>query len=106
MNILRASILATAAAAALLVACSSGDGSTDSQEPTQSAEDGLHRKCVQTQMCIVGDHWDSKSCKCVPDGVACGSKTCAAGEYCCSSSCGICEKIGAMCPAIACKTPL
>ncbi len=102
MNVLRAS-LAAVGVAALLLACGSGD----SNEPTDSTNEDLKKHCVETVMCIAGDHWDSKACKCVPDsgGVKCGSKTCGSGEYCCSSSCGICEKIGAMCPAIACAAP-
>ncbi len=105
MNVVRATVLATAAAAALLMACSSGDGT--SEPSTDSTSDALrHKGCVQNVMCINGDVWDSKSCQCVPDTrVQCGTKTCGIGEYCCSSSCGICERIGAMCPAIACPTP-
>jgi hypothetical protein len=32
----------------------------------------------------------------------CGPRTCAAGEYCCSASCGLCAPMGAMCVAISC----
>jgi hypothetical protein len=32
----------------------------------------------------------------------CGTRTCGAGEYCCSASCGLCVPMGAMCIAIAC----
>ena len=36
--------------------------------------------CVQNQLCVTGDHWDSTMCKCVPDqATAC---TCASGQYC------------------------
>jgi hypothetical protein len=38
-----------------------------------------------------------------PDrNIPCGSTTCAAGEYCCSASCGLCAPTGATCVAIAC----
>jgi hypothetical protein len=104
MNTRNAFILA-AAAALFVLAC----GSTDtSSEPTDNTNEDLKKHCVENVLCVIGDHWDSKLCKCVPDstGVACGAKHCSAGEYCCSASCGICERIGAMCPAIACRTPL
>lgn len=34
--------------------------------------------------------------------VSCGSKVCAADQYCCSPSCGLCAPHGALCTAIAC----
>jgi hypothetical protein len=34
--------------------------------------------CVQNQLCVAGDHWDSTQCKCVPDS-AC---TCPTGQFC------------------------
>jgi hypothetical protein len=34
--------------------------------------------------------------------IPCGSRNCAAGEYCCSASCGLCVPMGAACIAIAC----
>jgi hypothetical protein len=38
-------------------------------------------------------------------GLKCGTNTCAAGEYCCNSSCGICAPMGAACIQIACDPP-
>ncbi len=41
--------------------------------------------------------------ECAPaDGIACGTNTCAAGEYCCNASCGMCAPMGVMCIQIAC----
>lgn len=44
-----------------------------------------------------------RTCSLASAGVKCGTSTCGADEYCCSPSCGICEKRGAMCPMIACQ---
>jgi hypothetical protein len=98
---IRSPFLLAAAAALFAIACGSADSTS---EPSDSTNEDLKRHCVQNVMCIIGDHWDSQQCKCVPNsvGVACGSRHCSTGEYCCSASCGICERIGAMCPAIAC----
>ena len=95
-----------------LFACSSGDETGD---PTGSDNSEL-RRCVDNVMCVQGYVWSQKKCGCVPakdagtggggGGVQCGTSHCGANQYCCSSSCGICENIGAMCPAIACSTPL
>ncbi len=38
-------------------------------------------------------------------GIKCGTNTCAAGEYCCNSSCGVCAPMGAACIQIACDPP-
>jgi hypothetical protein len=93
-----------------LAAC----GSADPKESTDNEGAELHGKCVDTVLCVQGYVWSAKSCSCVPDkshhggggGPSCGTKSCGAGQYCCSSSCGICAPIGAMCPMIACSTPL
>ena len=87
-----------AVGALVLAACSSSSEPGDGTDQTTDAV----KKCVQKEMCIRGDVWSKKKCRCVPAGVSCGSKTCASDEYCCSESCGICEREGAMCPAIAC----
>lgn len=63
--------------------------------------------CVDTQLCVIGYHFDSQACRCVPDadagvGVPCGATTCAPGQICCSPSCGICGAKAGLCPAIAC----
>ncbi len=78
-------------------------GCTVSSEPTITAvgTDAV-KKCVQTEMCVQGDVWSPRSCSCVPATNTCGKDVCGQDEYCCNSSCGICEKIGAMCPMIAC----
>ena len=76
-----------------------------STEPTstdQGTGEAAKRNCVQTEMCVQGDVWSSRSCSCVPATNTCGKNVCGADEYCCNSSCGICEKIGGMCPMIAC----
>ncbi len=104
------SSVAAALLAAGLAACSSGDGDPT---PTGTDDEALrHRGCVDTVLCVQGYVWSNKSCSCVPAkttsdggvGVACGTKHCGQGEYCCSSSCGICAPVGAMCPMIACAT--
>ncbi len=46
-----------------------------------------------------------QTCEADDAGVACGSRTCAAGQICCSASCGICGTRGGACPAIACAVP-
>jgi hypothetical protein len=38
-------------------------------------------------------------------GPKCGTNTCAAGEYCCNASCGLCAPMGAACIQIACVPP-
>ncbi len=38
-------------------------------------------------------------------GVACGTNTCAAGEYCCNESCGICAAPGGSCTMQLCMPP-
>ena len=35
-------------------------------------------------------------------GIACGKNTCAAGQYCCNASCGMCAPMGAACIQTAC----
>jgi hypothetical protein len=45
---------------------------------------------------------DPATCTCQPPGLPCGDTPCGTGEYCCSSSCGICAPIGALCPQIVC----
>jgi hypothetical protein len=89
-----------AVAALALSACAMSSEPTGTDDGTGEA---AKKTCVQTQMCIQGDIWSSRSCSCVPASNKCGNKVCGKTEYCCSSSCGICEKIGAMCPAIACQ---
>jgi hypothetical protein len=37
-----------------------------------------------------------------PTGAKCGANTCAAGQICCSPSCGICGPKGGLCPQIVC----
>jgi hypothetical protein len=72
--------------------------------------------CTQTALCVIGYHWDSSKCACVPDnhgqkggggstGATCGSVTCAAGDVCCNASCGICTPPGGLCTQQVC-TPL
>jgi hypothetical protein len=39
-------------------------------------------------------------------GVACGPNTCAAGDVCCNSSCGICTPPGGMCTMQFCGGPI
>ena len=89
-----------AVAALVLSACAMSSEPTGTDDGTGEA---AKKACVQTQMCIQGDVWSSRSCSCVPVSNKCGNKVCGNNEYCCSSTCGICEKIGAMCPAIACQ---
>jgi hypothetical protein len=38
------------------------------------------------------------------DVIACGAKSCNAGEYCCDGACGACVAIGSNCPADPCGT--
>jgi hypothetical protein len=40
--------------------------------------------------------------RCVPDGGACGGKTCSAGTYCCNASCGTCAPKGGACLDVIC----
>jgi hypothetical protein len=61
--------------------------------------------CTSIALCIEGYAWDDKACACVPvtaGGVTCGASTCAAGDVCCNSSCGICTPPGGMCTQQAC----
>jgi hypothetical protein len=70
--------------------------------------DGMN--CIETQLCIIGYHFDSRLCKCVPDAgqqpVPCGNSFCAAGDVCCNASCGICTPPDGVCIQIACEQPL
>src|SRR5207253_74260 len=55
-------------------------------------------QCVETMLCIIGYHFDSTACRCVPDaGTACGPSICPAGQVCCNASCGICTEPGGFC---------
>ncbi|KAM7202217.1 hypothetical protein V8F33_002934 [Rhypophila sp. PSN 637] len=38
-------------------------------------------------------------------GISCGPTTCAAGDVCCNSSCGICTKPGGACIQLFCEPP-
>jgi hypothetical protein len=111
------------------------DDPNDSCDPMHGGADcGGLCTCVQNVLCVRGSHFDSDPgvCACVPDdpcasvrcaagtkcvaveGVAkcqpqpvqCGTRTCDAGQICCSPSCGICGNKGGLCPQIACVTGL
>jgi hypothetical protein len=56
--------------------------------------------CKTGTECVVKDG----AAVCVSTGgLACGSSTCAAGEYCCNASCGMCAPPGVACIQIACE---
>jgi hypothetical protein len=42
----------------------------------------------------------------VPQGeggpASCGAKSCQAGEFCCDGKCGLCAKVGTLCPPTTC----
>jgi hypothetical protein len=87
------------------------DDPTDNCDPNNGGADcGGICSCIENALCVQGSHFDSDPnvCACVPDavGVPCGSRTCDAGQICCSASCGICGVKGGLCPQIACATPL
>jgi hypothetical protein len=48
-----------------------------------------------------GDEADASSEE-ASDIVACGTKSCNAGEYCCDGTCGACVAIGQNCPVDPC----
>jgi hypothetical protein len=88
------------------------DDPSDTCDPKRGGADcsGLCT-CVQNVACILGSHFDPSPsvCSCVPDAPStgtCGGNTCAAGEYCCNASCGMCAPKGAACIQIACASPL
>jgi|SRR5581483_3455930 len=87
----------------LLVTVGCSGGPNDPQTGTEQQE---AKKCVETQLCVIGYVWSQKACACIPDKkpdhVTCGTKTCGAGEYCCNASCGICAPEGYACIQIAC----
>jgi len=62
--------------------------------------------CTSIALCIQGYVWDDKACACVPGstGEACGPTTCAVGQVCCNSSCGVCTEPGGVCTQQFCST--
>lgn len=62
--------------------------------------------CTSIALCVEGYVWDDKACACVPGstGEACGPTTCAAGQVCCNSSCGICTAPGDFCTMQVCDS--
>jgi hypothetical protein len=38
------------------------------------------------------------------ENMACGAKSCNAGEYCCDGACGACTAVGTNCPLDPCGT--
>ena len=82
--------------------------------------------CTETMLCIQGYYWNSATCQCEPSqacavrcasgytldestcscvpsgGSSCGTATCAAGQVCCNSSCGICTEPGGACIQLYC----
>lgn len=86
------------------------DDPSDGCDPKNGGADcgGLCSCPVNHAACAKGLTFnnDPAVCACVapPGGVACGKKTCASDQICCSASCGICGSKGGACPAIACTT--
>ena len=83
------------------------DDPTDSCDPQRGGADcGGRCVCAASGLCVEGSRWDDSPevCGCVPDagGAGCGDNTCAAGEFCCNASCGICAPRGGACIQIAC----
>jgi hypothetical protein len=85
------------------------DDPSDGCDPAHGGADcgGICECNATTQrVCPPGSHFDPSAavCGCAPDpgGVTCGTRTCDAGQICCSPSCGICGPKGGLCPQIAC----
>ena len=87
------------------------DDPSDSCDPKQGGADcgGLCVCPPNNKLCVKGDvfNGDPAVCACVPappPGPTCGSNTCAAGQFCCNPSCGICAPKGGACIQIACTS--
>lgn len=57
-------------------------------------------KCPPNKVCPLAPC----TIECPPGVTMCGDNACSKNEYCCGSSCGICEPIGYMCPATCATT--
>jgi PrcB C-terminal len=86
------------------------DNPNDSCDPRRGGADcGGICACKVIADCSAPTVWDGSPgvCACVtpkdpPAGEKCGSNTCAAGDYCCNPSCGICAPKGGACIQIHC----
>ena len=86
------------------------DDPSDTCDPKHGGADcgGLCSCGPNNKLCAKGLVWngDASVCACVPaapaPGGSCGQNTCAADQYCCNASCGICAPMGGVCIQIAC----
>lgn len=56
-------------------------GTGRGEDAGQAGSAGSAPICVQTQLCVRGDHWDTETCSCVPDAVD-GSGGAGGGGVC------------------------
>jgi hypothetical protein len=50
-----------------LAACGSSDGSSTAQQQRATVRSATVVACPDNVLCIVGDHWDTVLCRCVPN---------------------------------------
>lgn len=50
-----------------LAGCGSNDGSSTAQSQRSTVRSATEVACPDNVLCIVGDHWDTVACRCVPD---------------------------------------
>jgi hypothetical protein len=87
------------------------DDPSDSCDPKNGGADcgGLCSCAPNKKACPKGQIWNGNPtvCACVPEmpgpGATCGQNTCAADQFCCNASCGICAAMGGACIQIACE---
>jgi hypothetical protein len=86
------------------------DDPSDSCDPNHGGADcgGICTCGPNNKLCAQGLVWngDPAVCACAPpaSGATCGKNTCAAGQFCCNPSCGICAPAGGVCTQMACES--
>ena len=85
-----------AALIGVVAACSSNDKASTVPPVDQTGSGGSDGTQTGTGGGDVADAQD--------EVVACGMKSCMAGEYCCDGTCGACFPIGVNCPLDPCGT--
>src|SRR5690242_16957821 len=84
-----------------LLACGSKNNSTAAVDPSTTTTGAGGEGGGEGTGGAGGGEADASSEE-ASDIVACGTKSCNAGEYCCDGACGACVAIGQNCPVDPC----